>query len=244
MNRSSYVDMRNSALTNNRNSLNDMPMKNSYYQQDNAINANNKGFKKNIAVGQKIDDYLYNKRPYHLRYICKKCLSINQATDKVKSWQCGNCQQDQVKEAFLFHTACKGCKEILYFEAKMDICSFMCTCGKQNQVNKLADLEASNNNIVIELDLKKDIFCFAKIGQDGFIKINEMIIKVPAHFNVSLVQLPDKKIMPVNYMKSSYGVQNSNYNSMQQSNQFDPNAFNQQQSYRPSTIMHQSKATI
>jgi len=77
MNRSSYVDMRNSALTNNRNSLNDMPMKNSYYQQDNVMNANNKGFKKNIAVGQKIDDYLYNKRPYHLRYICKKCLSIN-----------------------------------------------------------------------------------------------------------------------------------------------------------------------
>lgn len=263
MERFSYMDMKNSAFTNNRNSMGDMSVKNSYYQPVNEMNASyapSKGFgsnkkvgsNKNFPVGVQVDDYLYQKRPYHLKYICKKCLSVTMAVEKTKSWKCGQCMIPQYKESFVFHTLCKGCKGLLYFEAKLDLVSFMCTCGKLNQVNKLADFEGANNDIKIELDLKNDKFCFAKIGEDGFVKINDMIIKVPACMNVSLVNLPEKNVMPLNMRQNydmqrsnNFSMQNSNYNNMHQSNFNNPGSqFMGEQSYRPSSIMHQSKGPM
>jgi hypothetical protein len=45
----------------------------------------------NEQTTEQVNDYLWNRRPYHNKYVCKKCLAINMAMDNVRMWRCGKC---------------------------------------------------------------------------------------------------------------------------------------------------------
>jgi hypothetical protein len=87
----------------------------------------------------------------------------------------------------------------------VNITSFPCICGRLNTINKLESVGANVNNEIL-IECKPDDFVsFAKIGEWGYIKINEIEIKVPVALNVKIIHLPDERGMPKKKNKDQFG---------------------------------------